>query len=153
MLSAVFEAGGRAGFPALDLWHCGVNPSCVTVLHVPFSPFILRIFVEKVNSLTTKRDHPPRENSYAALNLTKQQPNFTRGFLPWAFGPPRFSCGLCRVSSSQVVGSFSVLVDMVGLVVGDYHHISGISEVFAAFTNSYLCVCCGCMCDFNLNTL
>lgn len=26
----------------------------------------------------------------------------------------------------------SVLLDMVGLVVGDYHHISGLSEVFTA---------------------
>lgn len=31
-----------------------------------------------------------------------------------------------------LLGSFSVLLDMVGLVVGDYHHISGLSEVFAA---------------------
>lgn len=68
--------------------------TCVIVLYVPFSQFILRTFVEKVNSLTMKRNHPERENVCPALDLAKQQPNARRGFLPWAFCPSSFCYGL-----------------------------------------------------------
>lgn len=106
----------------------------VIVLCVPFSQFILRTFVGKVNSLTMKWDNPERENICPALGLAKQQPHIRHGFLSWAFCPPGFSYGIfagfppflpsCR--------KHFVLLDMVGLVVGDYHLTSGLSEVFTA---------------------
>lgn len=68
--------------------------TCGIVLYVPFSQFILRTFVDKVNSFAMKCDHPERENMCPALDLAKQQPDVRHSFLPWAFCPPSFSYGL-----------------------------------------------------------